>query len=220
MEKYDDKFSLEDIELEYKLIRKSGGKINIDDFLDEYELDSTNRLRIKQRLQRWEKSVSGSEEYRKTFDFDAVFRKILNRISQETTNSDDLWERAIHILKSVSGDLFKLEFGSLYERKKAAAAGTLSAGKHIVSSNERAEVYRLTTGPLAGTEVRLEGDRLLIDLKQRPPEGSQLRLMDRNGQIVKLPVIYELDATGSIIYDLSGVSDLPPFEIQLITEED
>ena len=196
--------------------------VRIEDFLLPH-LSESEKQELRVDLEQW---IAGEEEFvksvRSSIDLSELWREriapgLMNMLS--SPEQDDLWETAIQILRSASGKVFKFMSVPWLEGPLTSEGVTLSAGGRIVPSTGKAEIYRLTKGPLAGTEMRLEDDRLLIDLKQRPPEGSQLRLVDRNGQTVKLPVIYELDTTGSIIYDLSGVSELPPFEIQLVTEE-
>ena len=196
--------------------------VRIGNFLSPH-LSESEKQKLRKDLEEW---VACEEEYVKSakssIDLDKLWREriapgLVDMLS--SPEQDALWETAIQILKSASGKVFKFMSVPWLEGPLTSEGGTLSAGGRIAPNTERAEIYRLIKGPLVGTEMRLEGDCLLIDLKRKPPEGSQLRLVDRNGQTVKLPVIYELDTTGSIIYDLSGVSELPPFEIQLVTEE-
>jgi hypothetical protein len=203
-----------DIEREYRARRLIQDEIDIDRFLSKYNLDSVERQRLARRLKMWEERFDGFEDYYNSIDFDLVFEEIMGEVEKR---SKTLWAEAIDILMA-AGKVVDLDVGALWE---PITSGVLSVSEDIITNIEQGETYRLTSGPIEGTEVELGPDnRLIIRLNRPVPEGSELQLVDRDGNQVGLPVIHELDRMGSAIYDLSEASDLPPFEIKLVMPEE
>ena len=184
----------------------------------EFPFSDEEKSELREQLEEYKASQEGFEKLVSTqINFETIREEINLKPPDFPPTPDPLWETAIRVLKSVAGSLI-IEWGTDWKPVFAEAHLPVAKtrGQDVPSTHEKIERRRLTKGVLAGAEVEITpANRLVIRLKRRPSEGSQLRFVDKEGQIVELPVIQPLDRFGQAIYDLADISELPPFELEI-----
>jgi hypothetical protein len=152
---------------------------------------------------------------------DKIFRAVLPHFEKNVQKP--LWEKLKDtvrlVISAVSGQI------EVYPKEAWVVASSIALSVargevESVSAMQVGERYRLTEGPLEGTEIeKTSANRLAVYLNRRP-RGAKLRLIDEHGQPINLTVVHELDRRGRAVFDISNLTEDIAFRIVLEEDDD